>query len=245
MRVDASGLSFKELNELIRTHVRNGAKRIELVNVNGQRYISDGLSGELELIVHGTAGNDLGAFMNGPIITVYGDVGDGAGNTMNKGKIVVHGHAGDVIGYSMRGGEILIKGNAGYRVGIHMKEYLQSIPVIVVGGLARDFLGEYMAGGRIVVLGLNADEEPVGDYIGTGMHGGVIYVRGKVEEDKLGVGARTVPVSEEDWAELKLLATKYSEAFGEAVPVAKEEFTKVVPLSHRPYERTYALTTTG
>ena len=80
----------------------------------------------------------------------------------------------------MRGGKLYIEGNVGYRVGIHMKSYKEQFPVMIIGGRAEDFFGEYMAGGILVLLGLNAgadDSSIVGNYIGTGMHGGVIYLR--------------------------------------------------------------------
>lgn len=45
-----------------------------------------------------------------------------------------------------------------------------------------------MAGGVLVLLGLGleAGEEIVGNYCGTGMHAGVMYIRGEVEDYKLG-----------------------------------------------------------
>ncbi len=39
------------------------------------------------------------------------------------------------------------------RGGIHMKQYQEKRPLLIVGGSARAFLGEYMAGGLILVLG--------------------------------------------------------------------------------------------
>jgi glutamate synthase domain-containing protein 3 len=243
MKIDALGLAFKELNGLIRRAVERGVTEIVLINVNGQRYIGAGISEEVDLIVHGVAGNDLGAFMDGPTIIVHGNGGDAIGNTMNKGRIVVHGNVGDVIGYSMRGGEIFIRGNAGYRVGVHMKEYLNNIPAIVVGGLVRDFLGEYMAGGRVIVLGLNVgNDEIIGDYIATGMHGGAIYIRGDVPATKLGVGAKITSTTKEDWRELRKIIDRYCSVF--KIPlslVLKNNFTKIVPISYRPYGKTYAL----
>ena len=98
-------------------------------------------------------------------------------NTMNDGKLIVHGNCGDIMGYAMRGGEVYIQGYVGYRAGIHMKEYMDKIPLVVVGTKAGDFLGEYMAGGRIVVLGLGLgkDEPVAGKFFGTGMHGGKMF----------------------------------------------------------------------
>jgi len=77
---------------------------------------------------------------------------------------------------SMSGGSIYVKDHVGYRVGVHMKGYGTRQPVIVIGGTAEDFLGEYMAGGMIILLGLNVEEHRM-KFIGSGMHGGVIYVR--------------------------------------------------------------------
>ena len=78
----------------------------------------------------------------------------------------------------MRGGKILVRGNVGYRCGIHMKAYGENKPAIVIGGRAGSFLGEYQAGGTLVVLGLHTDGRPiVGNFCGTGMHGGEIYLR--------------------------------------------------------------------
>ena len=49
------------------------------------------------------------------------------------------------------------------------------------------FLSEYMAGGTIVVLNLEGyPRKAVGCCLGTGMHGGKIYVRGEVAEWRLG-----------------------------------------------------------
>ena len=114
----------------------------------------------------------------GTEIDVYGNVQEATGDTMNGGAIYIHGSAGDATGYAMRGGKILIQGDTGYRAGVHMKEYKDKIPAIVVGGVAGSFLGEYQAGGVIVVLGLHRENQPIAGYFcGTGMHGGKIYLR--------------------------------------------------------------------
>src|SRR3990170_7995976 len=152
--VDAVDMHFRNLNFLLKSLSSNPAKKIHVHNVSGQRYMGTGLQGNVELHIHGTPGNDLAAFMDGPTIYVHGNAQDGVGNTMNSGKVVVYGHSGDITGYSMRGGKIFIRDDAGYRVGIHMKENGNQTPVLVVGGTAQDFLGEYMAGGIMVILGL-------------------------------------------------------------------------------------------
>ncbi|HDN01368.1 MAG TPA: hypothetical protein ENF42_00160, partial [Candidatus Bathyarchaeota archaeon] len=107
-RIDASKLSFRELNQRIRALAMDGASEIEVVNVNGQRYIGAGLRGNLTIKIYGTPGNDLAVFMDGPTILVYGNGQDGVCNTMNNGLVVVHGDVRDIPGYSMRGGTLLV-----------------------------------------------------------------------------------------------------------------------------------------
>ncbi|MFQ5975041.1 MAG: hypothetical protein ACE5J5_01820 [Candidatus Hydrothermarchaeales archaeon] len=242
--LDAKGIRYKPFNFMVEDAINGGAKKLKLINVNGQRYIVDGIKEKVEIEIHGTAGDDLGAFMNGPIITVYGSVQDGAGNTQNSGKIIVHGDARDIVGHSMRGGKIYVNGEVGYRVGIHMKEYMDNYPVIIAAGVAGDFLGEYMAGGRIVILGIKENEEDadiVGDSVATGIHGGMIYVRGKVEEYKLGVAAKIDETTEEDKKYLKDELKEFCEIFGYNLKeVLDAEFTKIVPVSFRPFGEMYA-----
>ena len=201
VKIDASGVFYRELNARLREAVSNGTQKIELHNVYGQRYIGTDLDKPVEIEIFGTPGNDLGAFMNGPKITVHGNAQDGCGNTMNSGEIIIHGHAGDILGLSARGGKLFIRDDVGYRAGIHMKEYQDKKPVLVIGGTAQDFLGEYMAGGILILLGLNLGE---GEYhkakfIGTGMHGGVIYLRGNVEEYQLGKEVGVAELEEKDY----------------------------------------------
>jgi glutamate synthase domain-containing protein 3 len=243
LKIDARGLAFRELNEKVREAVKSGATEIELHNVNGQRFIGDGLTSRVNIIIRGPAGNDLGAFMSGPRILVKGNVADAAGNTMNEGEIVVDGRAGDVIGHSMRGGRILVRGSVGYRVGLHMKAYKDKNPTIIVGGTAEDFLGEYQAGGTIVVLAIEqSNGRPIGDFAGTGMHGGRIFVNGTVSKSQLGVGATTEEVTEADSLEIRQAVEDYCRTFNTPMEkIPHRTFTKIVPISSRPYGRTYAI----
>lgn len=243
MRIDARGMYYRELNEAVRRQVGNGEKEIVLDNVNGQRYIGCGLSGDVRIIVNGVPGNDLAAFMDGPEIVVNANGQDGIANTMNAGRIIVHGDTGDITGHSMRGGRVYIKGRCGYRVGIHMKSYQDLYPVIIIGGTAGDFLGEYIAGGLIIVLGMGRekDEPVVGDYCGTGMHGGVMYVRGEVNEYQLGKEIKSVGLDEADKRLLKKYLREYCACFAwELKEVMNGNFRKLVPYSKRPYGKLYA-----
>jgi glutamate synthase domain-containing protein 3 len=241
--IDCSSVYYKQVNEAVRSAFAEGITSVKLINVNGQRYIGTGIRGKgLRIEVHGTPGQDMAMFMDGPRLEVFGNAQDGVGNTMNNGTVIVHGDAGDVLGYGMRGGRVFIKGDVGYRVGIHMKAYEELRPIMVCGGKARDFFGEYMAGGLLILLGMNSRLEGpmVGGYLGTGMHGGEIFVRGEVEEWQCGKEVGVFEASEEDIAGIRPVLVEYCESLDmDLDEVLSEPFTKLLPVSHRPYGKLY------
>jgi len=240
-KIDADGLHYQDLNALLRSLNNNGVRKIEIHNVYGQRYIATGLNGNVKIDIYGTPGNDLGAFMKGPKVTVHGNAQDCCGNTMDYGEIVIHGRAGDIIGYSMREGKIFIRDDVGYRVGIHMKQYRENRPFLVIGGTAQDFLGEYMAGGVVLILGLTlrSGERYKARFVGTGMHGGVIYVCGEMTH--LGKEVEVMDLDKDDMHLIQGLVKEFCNHFGfNFEDIMNEEFTKIVPVSHRPYGRLYA-----
>lgn len=243
VKLDAQGILYRELNARLRDAVSNGIERIELQNVYGQRYIGTNLDKPVQIEILGTPGNDLGAFMDGPRIIVHGNAQDGCGNTMNNGEIIIHGHAGDITGLSARGGKIFIRDDVGYRAGIHMKEYQDKRPVLVIGGTAQDFLGEYMAGGILILLGLSLGEEAhhKAKFIGTGMHGGVIYLRGNVDGYQLGKEVGISQLDEKDYQVLERFVGEFGAHFGyQAEEILRHDFIKLLPRRLRPYGRLYA-----
>jgi len=241
LRIDAAGIYYRDLNDRIHAAMGNGEREFVLENVRGQRYLGTGLGDGVKITINGVPGNDLGAFMNGAEVIVNGNGQDGVGNTMNAGRIVIRGDAGDVLGHSMRGGHIFVRGDAGYRTGIHMKEYRERFPVLVVGGTVRDYLGEYMAGGILAVLGLNsADGSPVGEFVGTGMHGGVIYIRGGVEPYQLGKEVGPDEIKDQAWQTLERILADYAARVGMPAEFRREEFIRLLPKSTRPYGKLYA-----
>lgn len=243
MKIDAQGIYYRDLNTTIRDAVAQGATAIELNNVNGQYFIGDGINKPVTITINGVPGNDLAAFMNGATIVVNENAQDNIGNTMNAGKVIVHGHAGDVLGYGMRGGRIHIRKDVGYRVGIHMKSYQSNKPVLIAGGKAGDFFGEYMAGGVLILLGMFSDEPDKakhGYLFGTGMHGGVIFVRGGVDESRLAKEVGVFDLDADDLAALEEYVTEYCSDFGlDAQEILQEPFVKILPLSKRPYGNMY------
>ncbi len=243
VKIDARYLHFRDLNLMVKNAALDGVKDIELTNVFGQRYIGSGVSGGVHIDINGIPGNDLGAFMDGPEIVVHRNAQDGVGNTMNEGSIVVHGRAGDIIAMGMRGGKIFIRNSVGYRAAIHMKEYKKRRPVLVIGETAQDFLGEYMAGGIVIVLGLGKGR-PVSQkakHIGTGMHGGVIYIRGDLDEHSLGSGVSRQPLTEDDLSLLRHYVEEFTYYFGgDKDDIMQPGFVKLIATSHRPYGNLYA-----
>jgi glutamate synthase domain-containing protein 3 len=166
---------------------------------------------------------------------------DGVSNTMNDGKVIIHGDAGDIVAYAMRGGKLFIKGDVGYRTGIHMKAYHDHYPTVVVGGAAGDYLGEYMAGGMLILLNMNDLEQPTGDFVGTGMHGGAIFIRGKVEQHQVGAEVGFMEVSTEEWDKISAALREYCKDLGlDALPYKASDFIKLYPKSARPYGNLYA-----
>jgi glutamate synthase domain-containing protein 3 len=233
---DIKGADFRSVNAL----VRNTQGALELTGCRGQRFIAAGSAGK-EIFIHGTPGNALGAYLNGSEITVFGNAQDAVGDTMNSGKIVVHGNIGDAAGYAMRGGSIWVAGDAGYRAGIHMKEYREKVPVIVIGGKAGSFLGEYQAGGVIIVLNLETPQDKiVGFFPCTGMHGGKMFLRSDCSGVVFPEQVTARPASEDDMAELKTYLADYCGIFGlDADAVLDSPFTVVTPDSKNPYKQMY------
>ena len=218
--IEAGSLSFSELNETI----RSAGTKCRVSACLGQRFIAAGMSRK-SIEIDGIPGNAQ----------------DAVGDTMSAGRIVVCGNIGDAAGYAMRGGEIFVEGNAGYRAGIHMKEYKEHKPVIVIGGRAGSFLGEYQAGGLIVVLALHTDGKPVTGYFPcTGMHGGKMVFRGDVSRVPFPSQVTAHAAAEADKAEFAPYVREYCRLFGrDAEAMLRDPYTVVTPDSKNPYKQMY------
>jgi glutamate synthase (NADPH/NADH) large chain len=165
--------------------------RLEVPVRNINRTIGARLSGEvvrrwgpaglpdntISLILKGSAGQSLGAFLtNGITMRVHGDANDYLGKAMSggcivvtppaRGKLVPHENVivGNVVLYGATGGEVYINGLAGERFCVR-----NSGASAVVEGVG-DHGCEYMTGGTVVVLG------PTGNNFAAGMSGGIAYV---------------------------------------------------------------------
>jgi len=235
MIISAQGLDFRTLNAQIQS-----AADVTVCDCLGQRFIGTAQEDGM-ITVYGTPGNALGAYLNGAAIHVFGNGQDAVGDTMNGGEIVIYGNVGDALGYAMRGGCIYVRNSAGYRAGIHMKEYQDKKPVLVIGGSAGSFLGEYLAGGIIIVLGLEADGLPVGDFIGTGMHGGRIFVR--TEEPLLNLPEQVTAsvASAGELEEITPFVVRFAALFDAGVAqIMQSRFYVLKPNAKNPYKQLYA-----
>lgn len=239
MYIDASGKDYAQLGEILR---RTDEKEITVENCIGQRYIGCAAK-DVSITINGTPGNALGSYLDGASIRVNGNVQDAVGDTMNDGEIFVHGSAGDGLGLAARGGEIYVRDSAGYRAGIHMKQYKDKLPVLVIGGSAGSFLGEYLAGGYIIVLGLDNTGEsggsPVSSFCATGMHGGKIFVRGELPQI-MSKKIICADATEDDMALIMPYIDRYCAEFGaDKETVLSKPFKVLIPDSKNPYKQLY------
>lgn len=239
MKIEAGIMDQHELNQLVRD---TDDTEVTINTCTGQRYIASGMGGKT-ITINGTPGNALGCYLNGCEIYVNGNTQEATGDTMNDGSIYVNGSVGDATGYAMRGGKILIKGNAGYRTGIHMKSYKDKVPAIVIGGAAGSFLGEYQAGGLIVVLGMNTEaRQIVGNFCGTGMHGGKIFLRCNEKDlpENLPVQVVAREANAKDMKDIDIYLDEYCKAFdANKKEILDHTFYVLCPDTNNPYRQLY------
>ena len=235
MNLLARKLGFRKLN----AEIRKANEDITIDDCYGERFIGSGASSKT-ITINGTPGNALGSYLDGAAIIVKGNAQDAVGDTMNNGKIIIYGNAGDALGYAMRGGKIFVKGDSGYRTGIHMKEYKDKRPVIVVGGSTGSFLGEYLAGGIIVVLGLYSEDCPVGNFTGTGMHGGQIFIRSNKLPLNLPEQVTADRAGDSDLDLIKEYLVEFSDIYKINIEeILGRTFYKLTPNAKNPYKQLY------
>lgn len=241
MSIEAGLERYEKVNDMIKAELLKKNK-VTVKDVNGQRYIGCALDAGKTVEVYGTPGNDMACYLNGGRVIVHGNCQDAVGNTMNGGEIIVHGHSGDAMGYGMRDGSIYIKNSVACRGGIHMKEFEEMKPVLVIGKNAGSFLGEYMAGGTIVLLGLGLKrgDKLFGTHCASGMHGGKIFVRGSFPKENLSANIKVVSLTKDDEKELTGYIKKYCKYFdADFDEIMSKPFKKLVPATSRPYANLY------
>ena len=134
-----------------------------------------------EIFVEGSASADVGWLNSGGIITVTGD-------------------AGDTAGHCSSGGKIFIGGRGGTRTGSLMKhDPLYEEPELWILKNTGSFAFEFMGGGRAIVCGVDSEQfdTVLGERPCVGMVGGVVYVRGTVD-DTLPKDIQKLPLEQAD-----------------------------------------------
>jgi len=95
----------------------------------------------------------------------------------------------------------------------------------------------------VILLGLGGMVHK-GNFMGTGMHGGVIYLRGSIDASQVGSHVEISPLDEVD----REILERYIGEFIERFPnlglnkdqILKDEFVRLSPRSKRPYGKLYA-----
>ncbi|WP_284255496.1 glutamate synthase large subunit [Pseudolysinimonas kribbensis] len=159
-----------------------------------KRHGEHGLpEGTIEIALHGSAGQSLGAFLpSGITLRLEGDSNDYVGKGLSGGRIVIRPPrgalfaaernviAGNVIGYGATQGSMFLRGVVGERFLVR-----NSGATAVVEGVG-DHALEYMTGGLAIILG------GTGRNLGAGMSGGTAYVLDlkpeRVNRDALAAG---------------------------------------------------------
>ncbi|SDE22144.1 glutamate synthase large subunit [Auraticoccus monumenti] len=202
----------------------------------------------IELVLDGSAGQSLGAFLpRGITLRLTGDSNDYVGKGLSGGRIIIapetgaafledHSEtggaeeqivAGNVIGYGATSGEIFIRGQVGERFCVR-----NSGATAVVEGVG-DHGCEYMTGGVAVVLG------STGRNFAAGMSGGVAYVL-DMRHDRLNSElVDPLPLDADDVALVRELLQRHRDETGSSTAAqllgdasgssVAERFTKVMP----------------
>jgi glutamate synthase domain-containing protein 3 len=88
---------------------------------------------------------------------------------------------------------------------------------------------------------LKAEERHRARFVGTGMHGGIIYIRGEMPANHLGKEVKVMNVNKSDLNLIQSLVREFCGYFDtDFDDIMRGRFSKIVPFSHRPYGSVYA-----
>jgi len=212
-----------------------------------RRFGGAGLpDGTIDITLHGSAGQSLGAFLPAGIdIRLYGDANDYVGKGLSGGRIIIRPDeksvfdaaanviAGNVIGYGATSGEIYLRGIVGERFCVR-----NSGAKAVVEGVG-DHACEYMTGGTVVVLG------STGRNVAAGMSGGRAFILDLDGAKLNGEMVDVVPIDQTQSKLLHALISRHAAETGSHVaakilatwPESLGRFSLIMP---REYERVLA-----
>jgi NADPH-dependent glutamate synthase beta subunit-like oxidoreductase/NAD-dependent dihydropyrimidine dehydrogenase PreA subunit len=201
-----------------RIQAGTGRVRLQVEGPVGQRLGSMGMQGT-EIVVNGSASDDVGWINCGAQLTVLGDVTNGAHNAAAQGRLYVQGGGGARC-------DTMTKHNP--RFDPPESWYFRGVG---------DSFAEFKAGGVSVICGVEPrDPENVLGYRPcVGMVGGVVYFRGPIrgysEED-----VKLLELTDEDWRWLKKNMKPYLKAIGREpyykdLTSLKGQWRKLMPLT--------------
>lgn len=195
---------------------RGETVRITVEGPVGQRLGSMGMFGT-EIIVKGSASDDVGWINCGARITVLGDVTNGAHNAAAQGVLYVQGGGGARC-------DTMTKHNP--RFDPPQSWYFRDVG---------DTFAEFKAGGIAVVCGM--DPRNPRNILGyrpcVGMVGGVVYFRGQIEE-YCEEDVKLLELTEQDWQWLKTNIRPYLESiermdYHDELTSSVEQWRKLLP----------------
>ncbi|MEW6035958.1 MAG: hypothetical protein AB1529_05065, partial [Candidatus Micrarchaeota archaeon] len=145
---------------------------------------------EGHILSAGILGSHGGSYSSGDgTLEVVGCVQDNCFEASSVRNVIVHGTAGMMLGNAFQGGRFFVRGSVDSRAFQQLRPKDGREPLAIIGESAGQYLGKMMSGGKLVVLGLenlgreDVDSPIVGEFVGTGMVRGTIYVRGYVIDD--------------------------------------------------------------
>lgn len=232
-------MSTQDLLLAIEKAVKDGETEFEIAasgqhDIGGPLWNADGKT----LHFHVTnAGQRVGSMcLPGTEIVVDESTSADVGWLNAGGLITVRGDAGDTAGHCSSGGRIYIGGRAGTRTGSLMKhDPLYEEPELWILKNVGSFSFEFMGGGRAVICGWDSEafDSVLGERPCVGMVGGVVYVRGPI--DQLPGDVRPHPLAQEDIDFLAGGMDQFLAAVGHAELKAElsdwSQWQKLVPLT--------------
>ena len=183
---DLATQTVREVNQFLHRELTgNVARKIEILNPDGNHSIVAGLDADVDVDIRGHAGYFIAGMNKQARVTIHGNVGWSVAENIMSGRVIVKGHASECAGASGHGGLVVIEGDASSRCGISMKGC-----EIVVGGSVGHFSAFMAQAGTLLVCG------DAGANLGDSLYEATIYVGGSIHS--LGADAQEEAMTDGD-----------------------------------------------
>ena len=93
----------------------------------------------------------------------------------------------------------------------------------------------------IILLGIGVakEEQLTGKYLGTGMHGGVMYINGSIPKKNMGKEIKKAELTAEDKTILDKYIKQYKKYFNYTKAIDINNFSKYIAADKNPYHLLY------